>query len=483
MHGHASCNAHITTNIARLTDAHSRLHCRVLVDFSSAKGEPVLIRAVLNNEVLAKFTVEPALGSPNLPPGGRDLLRPMVHETMRSTVNGLTFWGMIGNQNEVLTADEGEMKSEWSSAGTQGLEKRRDHKGGLEKDKSLVPLAEGDFLGCIMCPCCEFGQRQCDVTSGMHSSRLANSNTAQKTLADQRHRPARFPLEKILSDTCRGLNPVRPGRRGGGGREQSSRSATAVPASYSMTPPALLHVHGCVPACPEMNSQERQTCLEPAGSVLRCLQRCLRTGGEPWQDNEENVNPRYQGQFPLTGALSDIRPVKLATMDGKTSPDEVANQNTVPAVVAGELYLHLGFRSHTCMRSSDGAVVRALASHHGDPGSIPGGLTPRFSHVGIVLDDAACRRVLSGHSRFPRPCIPAPLQPRVLFPVMSGDGGHLRVPAGKARHLESVASPSVPSPLEFRSGAVFHRQFFTLYSRVPCSIGSSPRCIVGCRAP
>ncbi|KAJ8872717.1 hypothetical protein PR048_026331 [Dryococelus australis] len=45
--------------------------------------------------------------------------------------------------------------------------------------------------------------------------------------------------------------------------------------------------------------------------------------------------------------------------------------------------------------------------------------------------DAACWRVFSGYSRFPRPCIPAPLHPRVSFHVMSGDYGHLRVPAGK----------------------------------------------------
>ncbi|KAJ8869157.1 hypothetical protein PR048_030725 [Dryococelus australis] len=61
----------------------------------------------------------------------------------------------------------------------------------------------------------------------------------------------------------------------------------------------------------------------------------------------------------------------------------------------------------------------------------PGGLAPGFSHVGIVLDDAACRRVFSGHSRFPRPCIPAPLHPRVSFHVVFRDDGYLRVPAGK----------------------------------------------------
>ncbi|KAJ8888200.1 hypothetical protein PR048_007687 [Dryococelus australis] len=46
-------------------------------------------------------------------------------------------------------------------------------------------------------------------------------------------------------------------------------------------------------------------------------------------------------------------------------------------------------------RGSGGAVARALAYHHGDPGSIPGGLTPGFSHVEIVMDDAAW--VFSGY--------------------------------------------------------------------------------------
>ncbi|KAJ8866087.1 hypothetical protein PR048_033611 [Dryococelus australis] len=40
--------------------------------------------------------------------------------------------------------------------------------------------------------------------------------------------------------------------------------------------------------------------------------------------------------------------------------------------------------------------------HQGEPGSTPG-----FSHVGIVPDNAAGRRVFSGISRFPRPFIPA----------------------------------------------------------------------------
>ncbi|KAJ8867698.1 hypothetical protein PR048_031501 [Dryococelus australis] len=49
-------------------------------------------------------------------------------------------------------------------------------------------------------------------------------------------------------------------------------------------------------------------------------------------------------------------------------------------------------------------VVRLLASLLGEPGSIPGGLLPGFSHVGIVPDDAA---VVGGFPRGP-PVSPAP---------------------------------------------------------------------------
>ncbi|KAJ8881159.1 hypothetical protein PR048_017632 [Dryococelus australis] len=47
-------------------------------------------------------------------------------------------------------------------------------------------------------------------------------------------------------------------------------------------------------------------------------------------------------------------------------------------------------------------VVRLLASDQSEPGSIPGRVAPRFSRVGIVPDNAAGRRFLTGISRFPR---------------------------------------------------------------------------------
>ncbi|KAJ8891840.1 hypothetical protein PR048_004394 [Dryococelus australis] len=54
-----------------------------------------------------------------------------------------------------------------------------------------------------------------------------------------------------------------------------------------------------------------------------------------------------------------------------------------------------------------------------------------------VLEDAACRRVFSGCSPFPRPAIPAPPYHRVSFHVKSGDDGGLSG-SSTARSLETV---------------------------------------------
>ncbi|KAJ8866415.1 hypothetical protein PR048_032258 [Dryococelus australis] len=58
-----------------------------------------------------------------------------------------------------------------------------------------------------------------------------------------------------------------------------------------------------------------------------------------------------------------------------------------------------------------------LASHQCKPGSIPGRVTPGFSQMGIMPDDDTGRRVFSGISRFPSPCIPAPLQSHLISPL------------------------------------------------------------------
>ncbi|KAJ8866518.1 hypothetical protein PR048_032361 [Dryococelus australis] len=76
--------------------------------------------------------------------------------------------------------------------------------------------------------------------------------------------------------------------------------------------------------------------------------------------------------------------------------------------------------------SSGGAVARALASHHGDPGSIPGGFAPGISHVGILLGDTGFSR-----STLVYPAFTFQRLSILGYHVMSGDYGHLRVLAGK----------------------------------------------------
>ncbi|KAJ8880328.1 hypothetical protein PR048_016795 [Dryococelus australis] len=62
-------------------------------------------------------------------------------------------------------------------------------------------------------------------------------------------------------------------------------------------------------------------------------------------------------------------------------------------------------------------VIRLLASHLGDPGSIPREVSPRFSNVGIMADYAAGRRVFSGISQFSHPCIPELLRTHLTSPL------------------------------------------------------------------
>ncbi|KAJ8880497.1 hypothetical protein PR048_016967 [Dryococelus australis] len=71
------------------------------------------------------------------------------------------------------------------------------------------------------------------------------------------------------------------------------------------------------------------------------------------------------------------------------------------------LHTHLTSPS-SALKTSISPCGFLLASHQGEPGSIPGRVTG-YSHVGIVPDDAVGRRVFSGISCFPHPFFPAPL--------------------------------------------------------------------------
>ncbi|KAJ8874454.1 hypothetical protein PR048_025303 [Dryococelus australis] len=81
-----------------------------------------------------------------------------------------------------------------------------------------------------------------------------------------------------------------------------------------------------------------------------------------------------------------------------------------------------------------------LASHEGEPGSIPGRVTPGFSQLGIMLDDAAGRRVFSGIFRFPCPFIPVLLHPHLASPSSALKTSMLRA----AKSLHSLSHARLP---------------------------------------
>ncbi|KAJ8878010.1 hypothetical protein PR048_022473 [Dryococelus australis] len=70
----------------------------------------------------------------------------------------------------------------------------------------------------------------------------------------------------------------------------------------------------------------------------------------------------------------------------------------------------------TAKQLASNNMVRLLTSHLEKPVSIPGSAASRFSHAGIVPDDAAGRRVFSGISRFPSPFIPVALHTYLVSP-------------------------------------------------------------------
>ncbi|KAJ8868728.1 hypothetical protein PR048_030267 [Dryococelus australis] len=106
-------------------------------------------------------------------------------------------------------------------------------------------------------------------------------------------------------------------------------------------------------------------------------------------------------------------------------------------------------------------TVRLLASHHGEPGSIPGLVTPGFSHVGIVSGDDARRWIFSEISHFPRPCILALLHPHLISPSSILKASSLR--AARISQLSSTKlyladnylnlSGDLPFPPPLHSGA------------------------------
>ncbi|KAJ8897314.1 hypothetical protein PR048_002660 [Dryococelus australis] len=129
----------------------------------------------------------------------------------------------------------------------------------------------------------------------------------------------------------------------------------------------------------------------------------------------KNFSPAGEGQYDSPGF--SVKYLAYSLMDLGTSLI-VDFELVQKEMVKGEL------ESAACeiimekKRSHDVVVVRLLASHLGSKlGSIPGRVSSRFLHVGIILNNAACQWVFSGISHFSRPFIPELLHTRLTSPT------------------------------------------------------------------
>ncbi|KAJ8880209.1 hypothetical protein PR048_016675 [Dryococelus australis] len=110
-----------------------------------------------------------------------------------------------------------------------------------------------------------------------------------------------------------------------------------------------------------------------------------------------------RGQGTSYKQFVNARKMKTASEVLAHAAEEKIKEEKQPAI--SQLSLYLPRITEPPRRGRGYVVVRLLAFHPGEPGSIPGGVALGFSYVGIVQDDTAGRRVFSGISRFPRPCI------------------------------------------------------------------------------
>ncbi|KAJ8875881.1 hypothetical protein PR048_023788 [Dryococelus australis] len=110
----------------------------------------------------------------------------------------------------------------------------------------------------------------------------------------------------------------------------------------------------------------------------------------------------YVLAYNISGTLPCMRPVKLITMEGKRPYVLAYNiSGTLPCMRPVKLITMEGKRPYVLAYNISGTLpcMRPL----GEPGSVPRGFVLGFSHVGIVPDDAAGRRIFSGISRFTPP--------------------------------------------------------------------------------
>ncbi|KAJ8883784.1 hypothetical protein PR048_015638 [Dryococelus australis] len=154
-------------------------------------------------------------------------------------------------------------------------------------------------------------------------------------------------------------------------------------------------------------SKSHQNVLLCPRDICRHLQQGTGGAVTPVRSREsQQLDHRCQSStgFPKEGKQQGSEPVSPS--EGR---DDVGHHGSRIMGVGG---------GASCSASHGCVIVRLLAPHLGEPGSIPGGVTPGFWLELTVSGEAANQRLFSRISRFPLPCIPVLLHTH-LNPVLS----------------------------------------------------------------
>ncbi|KAJ8872539.1 hypothetical protein PR048_026145 [Dryococelus australis] len=157
----------------------------------------------------------------------------------------------------------------------------------------------------------------------------------------------------------------------------------------------------------------------------------------PTYSNTRGITMRMLCEVGFARRGGDFLRSDHSSASGVNLSLDSVNKNTIKMLLIGGSCLPEG---GSCHPRREGDV--ALASNQGEPGSIPDGMAPGFSHVGIVLDDVCRRRVLSVISRFPRPRIPALLHIHLAPPSLAPKTPMFRA----ARNPTSATTKKLPAP-------------------------------------
>ncbi|KAJ8866798.1 hypothetical protein PR048_032659 [Dryococelus australis] len=169
---------------------------------------------------------------------------------------------------------------------------------------------------------------------------------------------------------------------------------------------------------PVQSSRRRKCCF---------FSRALRTGQPPWPRDFRRPTFIARLESRLSNHTIEVKHIhsEVTFAIGSHLIRSALHEPEPIADLQGHLAIPITARcrstanEHTAeapvYRGLMSLAYRLLASLQDEPGSIPGRFTPDFRKWESCRDDAADRRVFSGISSFPRPCIPALLhtQPHI----------------------------------------------------------------------